>query len=997
MLVGGNVKTSPSFRVFNHLLKLAEENIIYLPYEISSHQELEYLIQIFRRSFRLIELVISDPYKISVIKYLDELDESSKKAQSVNNIVKIKENRLLGSMFDGSAWVDWWKNILGKSLDNKKIIHLGAGGAGRAFAAAVVEEANNIELVFTDIIEERLVALREIIKSWGKDVKVKIIKVEPDSESEELNKELIDADIVVNGTGLGKTKGNIYAYPKLDYTKLKGKVCVDWNYRPAKNLFLKYSQDNGATVYNALGFLITGFYYTFHAISDKRGIFDYYKLLKFAKEELRLREATEAGFEGDERLIKAKEEISGWLPTLIQMPPACVIKEIKHRLTRPEIPFIEKIIVILDYLAKQDKSFVQEILNKLRDYFSLTGWEILSKAIEYHLPNLFSKSSSPLKIEKIGFVGLGRMGRGMVRRLLQANIGVVAFDIDTQAVEEITKDGAQGTDSLEDLIEKLGDTRPKIIWLMVPAGKPVEENINRLLTLLKPDDIIIDGGNSNPRDSRRRAKILKEKGIYFLDIGTSGGIEGAEKGVSLSVGGEEAAYSQIEPILKALACEGGISFIPYNGMGHLVKMVHNAMEYSFMQAIAESLGLLFTSIREEKDLDEPNVIEEIAKIVTDWSEDEVIGSYLLKLLSRGLKDPERFLEIGDRIGGGESGNWGLREAKRLKVSTVLLGIAVKERFRVSQPGYFLDTLISHLNQSYKFVKIQKGSLQNRFELSEKDVSSKNYPALIKEVHHLLAYTMKQIIYEGLEVIYQALRKDFHLDDKEAISYLDRILKAWCHGTIIRSFMLERFAKIISYRESLESAETESTDNFEVVLEYARRFRVPILLLNISAKKRLLTKENKAFLRESTEAVYLSEAFRQKETESFMSRIVSYLRWLFGRHPYLERKLNIVLTEGLGGTIKLVRAMTFISFKRHPENLPKAAKIMFERSAKEAIKERGRFTVALCGGRTPKDTFKLLKDIEIDWNKVHIFWVDERPPSLDTKLITNYELAYETFI
>ncbi len=393
LLIGGNVKTSPSFRVFNYLLKIAGENVVYLPHEIFSEKELEEMTYLLRNSHRMIELVVSDPYKVSVMKYLDELSESSKRAQSVNNVVLTKELKLYGSMFDGEALIYWWYNILGETLDNKKIIHLGAGGVSRAFAEAVIRKASNIELVFTDIKEDPLNSLKEIVLSLSEDIKTKFIHVEHDKESGELNAELDNTSIIVNGTGLGKTKGNIYAYPRLDYKKTKGKACIDWNYRPsAKNLFLKYSEDNGAVVYNALGLLITGFYYTFHSISNKKKSFDYYKILKYAKDVCGFRDAIEADFEGDERLTKAIEKVSIWLPDLYKLSPAQVVKEIKHHIGRPEIPRIEEIIVILDYLFKYDRLFAKDVKNKMKDYFSLTGWEILSNALEYHLPQLQENS-----------------------------------------------------------------------------------------------------------------------------------------------------------------------------------------------------------------------------------------------------------------------------------------------------------------------------------------------------------------------------------------------------------------------------------------------------------------------------------------------------------------------------------------------------------------------------------------------------------------------------
>ena len=417
-----------------------------------------------------------------------------------------------------------------------------------------------------------------------------------------------------------------------------------------------------------------------------------------------------------------------------------------------------------------------------------------------------------------------------------------------------------------------------------------------------------------------------------------------------------------------------------------------------MQAVGESLALIYASLRQEHNLDESTAVKELQKITASWAEDEVVGSYLLELLKQGLADQKRFVQVGDRIGGGESGNWGLREAKRLKISSPLLAIAAKERFRVSWPEYFSNTVKSYLNQSYKFAKKQKQSFQDTLRQDKQDTLPENNQGLIKDIRGLLAYTMEQILYEGLGVIYQALRRDCRLDDKEAVNYLGKILEGWCHGTIIRSFMLERLTRQISTEDkSLDSLEKSVlADSYDTVLEYARKLEVPILLLNISAKKRFLSKENKGLLREVKDIVDVSEGFRRNETESFMSRIVSYLRWLFGRHPYTLRQLEIMLKEGLNAIIKHVRSMAFVSFEQNPENLAQAAKLMFERAAKQAIDKRGKFTVALCGGRAPKAMFELLKDADIDWSKTHIFWGDERPRRPDVGQ-TNYELAYETFL
>ena len=201
----------------------------------------------------------------------------------------------------------------------------------------------------------------------------------------------------------------------------------------------------------------------------------------------------------------------------------------------------------------------------------------------------------------IGMLGLGKMGAGMAGRLLKGGHRVVGFDPNPEAVAELAKEGAAGAGSLKEVREKLAP--PRVVWLMVPAGKPTETTLDTLKDLLSEGDIVVDGGNSDYRDTLRRAEKLSEKGIYLVDAGTSGGIWGQTEGYSLMVGGEEEAVKIIEPALKTLAPapDRGWGRVGPAGAGHFVKMVHNGIEYGMMEAYAEGFALL--KAKEEFNLD----------------------------------------------------------------------------------------------------------------------------------------------------------------------------------------------------------------------------------------------------------------------------------------------------------------------------------------------------------------------------------------------------------
>ena len=236
------------------------------------------------------------------------------------------------------------------------------------------------------------------------------------------------------------------------------------------------------------------------------------------------------------------------------------------------------------------------------------------------------------EIRRVGFIGLGRMGGNMAQRLIDGGHQVIVYDPVKEAVAAIVKNGARGARSYTDLVSKLA--RPRTIWLMVPSCEPTETTINTLAAELSPDDVIIDGGNSNYKDSMRRAAALAEKGISFLDAGTSGGIWGLKEGYCLMVGGDGEAFRRLEPIFQTLAPspEQGYGHVGSSGAGHFVKMVHNGIEYGLMQSYAEGFELM--QAKPGFDLD----LKQIAEV---WRHGSVVRSWLLDLVALALaKDPD---------------------------------------------------------------------------------------------------------------------------------------------------------------------------------------------------------------------------------------------------------------------------------------------------------------------------------------------------------------------
>ncbi|HEY5764495.1 MAG TPA: decarboxylating 6-phosphogluconate dehydrogenase, partial [Candidatus Deferrimicrobiaceae bacterium] len=229
---------------------------------------------------------------------------------------------------------------------------------------------------------------------------------------------------------------------------------------------------------------------------------------------------------------------------------------------------------------------------------------------------------------RLAMVGLGKMGLNMTRRLLRGGHEVVALDRSRSAVDAAAREGAIAAASISDAVSKLSP--PRIVWLMLPAGDPVDENVDRLGSALSEGDIVIDGGNSLFKEAPRRAERLGKRGIRFLDAGTSGGIWGLTEGYCLMVGGDEEAYRVVSPVLSALAPPDGHAYIGPHGAGHFVKMVHNGIEYGMMQSYAEGFDLLSAA---------PYPLD-LRAIASLWNRGSVVRSWLLELAERALeKDP----------------------------------------------------------------------------------------------------------------------------------------------------------------------------------------------------------------------------------------------------------------------------------------------------------------------------------------------------------------------
>ena len=292
---------------------------------------------------------------------------------------------------------------------------------------------------------------------------------------------------------------------------------------------------------------------------------------------------------------------------------------------------------------------------------------------------------------KIGMLGLGRMGGNMAQRLARRGHQVIGYDPGSDARAEFTKRGLTAAASVEALIKDL--RRPRAVWMMIPAGAPVDAMIATLTPLLAPHDVLIDGGNSNYKDSQRRAQALGQHGIDYLDVGTSGGIWGMEEGYSLMVGGDTGAVNRLRPLFEALAPDpaAGWGHVGPSGAGHFVKMVHNGIEYGLMQAYAEGFALM--QHKQEFALD----LHQIAEV---WRQGSVVRSWLLDLTAAALRGNPTLEGVAPFVEDSGEGRWTVAEAIDLNVAAPVITLALIARLRSRDPDSFSDKLLASLRNAF---------------------------------------------------------------------------------------------------------------------------------------------------------------------------------------------------------------------------------------------------------------------------------------------------------
>jgi 6-phosphogluconate dehydrogenase len=289
---------------------------------------------------------------------------------------------------------------------------------------------------------------------------------------------------------------------------------------------------------------------------------------------------------------------------------------------------------------------------------------------------------------QIGMVGLGRMGANMTLRLVRGGHDVIAYDRDPGAAEALRGEGATPAGSLEELVQQLKP--PRHVWIMVPAGAPVTQTIDALAKMLERGDCVIDGGNSNYKDSIARAQSLEAQGLHLVDVGTSGGIWGLKNGYCMMIGGEEQAFERLRPVLETLAPPDGYAYMGPSGAGHYVKMIHNGIEYGLLEAYAEGFELLDAS---SYDLD-------LGRIAALWSQGSVVRSWLLELAASALESDPGLESIAGYVEDSGEGRWTVLEAIDRDVPATVLTYALFARFRSRQKESFGAKLIAALRQEF---------------------------------------------------------------------------------------------------------------------------------------------------------------------------------------------------------------------------------------------------------------------------------------------------------
>jgi 6-phosphogluconate dehydrogenase len=290
---------------------------------------------------------------------------------------------------------------------------------------------------------------------------------------------------------------------------------------------------------------------------------------------------------------------------------------------------------------------------------------------------------------KLGMIGLGRMGGNMTERLMRDGHEVVVFDRSPDAIAKYVSLGSKAATDAEDIVRKLD--APRVVWIMVPAGKPVDDTIASLLPGLSRGDVIIDGGNSNFHDSMRRGAELRQKGIEFVDSGTSGGIWGLENGYCLMIGASDEAFKLCEPIFKTLAPPDGYAHMGPTGSGHYVKMIHNGVEYGMLQAYAEGYEILHSSKDFKLDLH---------KIAAVWNHGSVVRSWINELAEIAFKKDSDLADLKGFVADSGEGRWTVQEAIDLDVPAPVITLSLLMRLRSRQEDSFGGKVIAALRNEF---------------------------------------------------------------------------------------------------------------------------------------------------------------------------------------------------------------------------------------------------------------------------------------------------------
>ena len=310
---------------------------------------------------------------------------------------------------------------------------------------------------------------------------------------------------------------------------------------------------------------------------------------------------------------------------------------------------------------------------------------------------------------QLGIIGLGRMGGNIARRLTKAGHEMVVYDLDTRAVDKLSGEGMTGATSLDDLVSKL--KTPRAIWVMLPAGKITEDTIRDITNHMSEGDTVIDGGNSFYKDDIRRAKSLRDKHIHYVDVGTSGGVWGLERGYCMMIGGDDDAVERLDPILKALApgigtidrtpgrekknprAEEGYLHCGPAGSGHFVKMIHNGIEYGIMQAYAEGFDIMKNKNKTELPEDQRFDLN-LGDIAEVWRRGSVVASWLLDLTAIALAKSESLSEFSGSVSDSGEGRWTIEAAIEEAVPAEVLSASLYARFRSRQDHTYGEKLLS---------------------------------------------------------------------------------------------------------------------------------------------------------------------------------------------------------------------------------------------------------------------------------------------------------------